>query len=158
MTQIGKILYAEFADHQFRWSGNKLRSDSGRVTWLDRKTFPHLLQRSFSEKTYQFFIIIFPCLPIMPSQQPGLFPAEATLPSLEQVSSDLSKKGNLIPVYQSISSDLITPMSAYLRLSAADPSEPSFLFESVLAGERIGRYSFLGSSNKLQSNMPQTFL
>ncbi|KAI9097063.1 ADC synthase [Phlyctochytrium arcticum] len=54
------------------------------------------------------------------------------------------RTGNIIPVHQDISADLITPVSAYLRLS--EHSEYSFLFESVTGGEKIGRYSFLGAS------------
>jgi anthranilate synthase component 1 len=39
-------------------------------------------------------------------------------------------------------SDTLTPVSAYARMQAGGSS---FLFESVVGGERIGRYSFLGS-------------
>jgi len=51
---------------------------------------------------------------------------------------------NLVPVYAQISSDLITPSSAYLKISAHFKSELSFLFESA-ATERLGRYSFVGA-------------
>ncbi len=39
--------------------------------------------------------------------------------------------------------DLLTPVSAYLRLR--QPGTFSFLLESVEGGERLGRYSFIGS-------------
>jgi len=55
----------------------------------------------------------------------------------------LSKKGNVIPVYREISADFDTPLSAFTKI---DDGENSFLFESVEGGEKIGRYSFLGSS------------
>ncbi len=43
-------------------------------------------------------------------------------------------------------SDQLTPVLAYRRLVAAEPRmSPSFLFESVVGGERVGRYSFLSS-------------
>ncbi|CAI4217333.1 unnamed protein product [Parascedosporium putredinis] len=57
-----------------------------------------------------------------------------------------SKKPNLVPIYRQISSDLITPSAAYLKVSthAQNDSEYSFLFESA-ATERVGRYSFVGA-------------
>ena len=38
--------------------------------------------------------------------------------------------------------DLETPVSAMLKLGADTPG--TFLFESILGGERLGRYSFIG--------------
>ena len=54
----------------------------------------------------------------------------------------LSSKGNLIPVYREILADMETPVSAYRKI-AGDSN--SFLFESIVGGEKWGRYSFLGS-------------
>lgn len=51
---------------------------------------------------------------------------------------------NLVPVFAQISSDLITPSGAYLKICAHSKSELSFLFESA-ATERVGRYSFVGA-------------
>ncbi|KAJ3173394.1 hypothetical protein HDU87_007663 [Geranomyces variabilis] len=66
-------------------------------------------------------------------------------PSLPEVTALVNRDaGNVIPVYADISADLITPVSAYLRL--AESSKHSFLFESVAGGEKISRYSFLGAS------------
>ena len=62
-------------------------------------------------------------------------------PSLEVVKS-MAGKGNLVPVFRSINADLETPVSAYLKV-ARPPY--SFLLESVAGGERIGRYSFIGT-------------
>ena len=62
-------------------------------------------------------------------------------PSLEQVKS-MAGQGNLVPVYRSINADLETPVSAYLKV-ARPPY--SYLLESVAGGERIGRYSFIGT-------------
>jgi len=56
----------------------------------------------------------------------------------------LSRKGNLIPVYAEILADFETPLSAYRKI--ASKAGYSFLLESVEGGERIARYSFLGSS------------
>ena len=62
-------------------------------------------------------------------------------PTLEEVKS-LAGQGNLVPVYRSIHADLETPVSAYLKV-ARPPY--SFLLESVEGGERLGRYSFIGT-------------
>lgn len=58
----------------------------------------------------------------------------------------LAEKGNLIPVYTEILADFETPLSAYTKIAKGDYS---FLLESVEGGERIARYSFLGSSPSL---------
>jgi len=55
----------------------------------------------------------------------------------------LAKQGNLIPVYDVFSADLLTPVSAYLRIAQA--SRYSFLLESVEGGEKIARYTFAGA-------------
>ena len=63
------------------------------------------------------------------------------IPTFEQVSK-LADQGNLIPVYREIDADLETPVSAYLKV-ARPPY--SFLLESVEGGERLARYSFIGT-------------
>jgi anthranilate synthase component 1 len=55
----------------------------------------------------------------------------------------IAKRGNLIPVYDVFSADLLTPVSAYLRL--AQGARYSFLLESVEGGEKIARYTFAGA-------------
>src|SRR5258705_5438777 len=57
--------------------------------------------------------------------------------------SRLAKQGNLIPVYDVFSADLLTPVSAYLRIAQA--ARYSFLLESVEGGEKIARYTFAGA-------------
>ena len=54
----------------------------------------------------------------------------------------LKKQGNLVPVYREINADLETPVSAYLKIARGSYS---FLLESVEGGERLARYSFLGT-------------
>jgi len=56
----------------------------------------------------------------------------------------LAKQGNLIPVYEVFSADLLTPVSAYLRI--AQGARYSFLLESVEGGEKIARYTFAGAN------------
>lgn len=64
-----------------------------------------------------------------------------------------ARRGNLIPVYREIVADRLTPVSAFEKLSQpnASDAEPgwAFLLESVERGERMGRYSFLGSNPSL---------
>ena len=55
---------------------------------------------------------------------------------------ELSRRGNLVPVYREIEADLETPVSAYLKVARGDYS---FLLESVEGGERLARYSFIGT-------------
>jgi anthranilate synthase component 1 len=54
----------------------------------------------------------------------------------------LASQGNLVPVYRQLIGDTLTPVEAYCKIQGG---ESAFLFESVVGGERIGRYSFLGS-------------
>jgi len=58
----------------------------------------------------------------------------------------LSAQGyNRIPLMAEAFADLETPLSLYLKLAhAKDAGRHSFLLESVVGGERFGRYSFIG--------------
>jgi anthranilate synthase component I len=56
----------------------------------------------------------------------------------------LAKHGNLIPVYDVLTADLLTPVSAYLRI--AQGARHSFLLDSVEGGEKIARYTFAGAN------------
>ncbi len=52
---------------------------------------------------------------------------------------------NRIPLLAQAFADLETPLSLYLKLAhAQDGGRHSFLLESVVGGERFGRYSFIG--------------
>ena len=52
---------------------------------------------------------------------------------------------NRIPLMAEAFADLETPLSLYLKLAYADGGgKHSFLLESVVGGERFGRYSFIG--------------
>jgi anthranilate synthase component I len=53
-----------------------------------------------------------------------------------------SQSGNLVPVYREILADMETPVSAYRKIAHG---KHSFLLESVEGGERLARYSFLGT-------------
>ncbi len=66
-------------------------------------------------------------------------------PTLDEVRR-LKKRGNLVPVYYEMMADLETPVSAYLKIARGNYS---FLLESVEGGERLARYSFIGTEPSL---------
>jgi anthranilate synthase component 1 len=47
-----------------------------------------------------------------------------------------------VPVYRTVTADLETPVSAFLRIADEEPE--AFLLESVEGGEHVGRYTFIG--------------
>ena len=47
-----------------------------------------------------------------------------------------------VPIFREVMADLETPVSAYLKIRGAGPA---FLLESIEGGERLARYSFIGS-------------
>jgi anthranilate synthase component 1 len=55
---------------------------------------------------------------------------------------ELSTRGTFVPVCREIMADLLTPVSAFLKI--AEHADYAFLLESVEGGEQVGRYSFLG--------------
>jgi anthranilate synthase component 1 len=58
-----------------------------------------------------------------------------------------SDQAACVPVYRELTGDSLTPVSAFRRIEKAGPS---FLFESVVGGEKVGRYSFLGTEPFLE--------
>jgi len=54
----------------------------------------------------------------------------------------LAREGNLVPVYLDLTADCETPLGAYSKIRKEGPA---FLFESIVGGEHISRYSFLGA-------------
>jgi anthranilate synthase component I len=54
----------------------------------------------------------------------------------------LSRNHSLVPVYRTVTADLETPVSAFLRIASDEPE--AFLLESVEGGEHVGRYTFIG--------------
>ena len=79
--------------------------------------------------------------PTLPSRL-GLVPT----PSLDEVREWLvtcDTRPSLIPIYREIMADSETPVSAYARIHA---DKPGFILESVEGGERIARYSFIGTN------------
>src|SRR5712691_7934181 len=56
--------------------------------------------------------------------------------------AELARNASVVPIYRQLIGDTLTPVSAFCKIQEGDWS---FLFESVVGGERLGRYSFLGS-------------
>jgi anthranilate synthase component 1 len=66
----------------------------------------------------------------------------------------LARQGTVVPVYRTVVADLLSPVSAFLKIAPeafnrAGPrgkgsSHHSFLLESVEGGERVGRYTYFG--------------
>ena len=57
----------------------------------------------------------------------------------------LAKQGfNRIPLIKEVLADLETPLSLYVKLTQAFGKTNTYLLESVLGGERFGRFSFIG--------------
>ena len=54
----------------------------------------------------------------------------------------LARDHTVVPVYRQLTGDTLTPVTAFCKVQEG---EWAFLFESVVGGERIGRYSFLGA-------------
>jgi anthranilate synthase component I len=57
-----------------------------------------------------------------------------------QTFSRLARGVHLVPVYRRLIGDSLTPVSAFHKI---DQGDAACLFESVVGGEKVGRYSFL---------------
>lgn len=68
-------------------------------------------------------------------------------PSLDEVRAIIADHPEVraLPVYREVMADFETPVSAYLKILGEGPS---FLLESIEGGERLARYSFIGSEPK----------
>ncbi|XZE45407.1 anthranilate synthase component I [Pirellulaceae bacterium SH467] len=64
----------------------------------------------------------------------------STFPSFDEFQS-LAPQFDLIPVWKRLLSDHLTPVTAFRQLD--DGMSSACLFESVVGGEKIGRYSFI---------------
>ncbi len=62
-------------------------------------------------------------------------------PDIKQIKK-LKGRGRKVAIYREIVADMETPVSAYLKINHG---KPSFLLESVAGGDRIARYSFIGT-------------
>lgn len=73
-------------------------------------------------------------------------------PSFETF-EELSKKGNIITLYTDLVADCETPVRVYARLRK---HLPAFLFESIVGGEQVNRYSFIGAHpRKIYSSLSE---
>ena len=69
-------------------------------------------------------------------------PADNTISPSRADFLQLAATHTLVPLYRTLTADLETPVSAFLRVAAEEPQ--SFLLESVEGGEKVGRYTFIG--------------
>ena len=67
--------------------------------------------------------------------------------------ADLAVAHDFVPVYRRLLSDTLTPVTAFRLL---DDGGSACLFESVIGGERVGRYSFL-AANPVAGNLYDYF-
>ena len=67
-------------------------------------------------------------------------------PELEEFRT-LCRNNDIIAISTELTADTETPLSAYVKLST---QKPAFLFESVVGGEQVSRFSFLGFSSSKQ--------
>ncbi|MGA2254462.1 MAG: chorismate-binding protein, partial [Thermoguttaceae bacterium] len=72
---------------------------------------------------------------------PAKLPAAVHCPDFEAFCK-LAKDGMLVPVYRRLVCDSLTPVSAFHKI---DAGRCACLFESVVGGEKVGRYSFLAA-------------
>jgi anthranilate synthase component 1 len=59
----------------------------------------------------------------------------------------LSREATLVPVAKTLNADLLTPVGAFLNI--AKGQKYAFLLESVEGGEKIGRYTFMGTKPRM---------
>jgi anthranilate synthase component 1 len=62
-------------------------------------------------------------------------------PSLQEVAA-FAERATVVPIYRELDADLETPVSAFLKVARGPYA---FLLESVEGGERLARYSFIGT-------------
>ncbi|HRX79438.1 MAG TPA: chorismate-binding protein, partial [Pirellulaceae bacterium] len=60
---------------------------------------------------------------------------------------ELAREHQLVPVWRCLFSDALTPVTAFHRI---DNGRSACLFESVIGGEKVGRYSFLAADPFLE--------
>ena len=74
-------------------------------------------------------------------------PANSTTLPAQRDFLALARTHTLVPVYRTLTADLETPVSAFLRIAQrpdGSPEPDAFLLESVEGGEHVGRYTFIG--------------
>ncbi len=78
-----------------------------------------------------------------PETEPRAKPSRAVHCPDFNTFSTLAKDGMLVPVYRRLVCDSLTPVSAFHKI---DSGRCACLFESVVGGEKVGRYSFLAAN------------
>jgi anthranilate synthase component 1 len=86
-------------------------------------------------------LIGFAEIPVDPETRPDRQPMSPHRPSFQDFLRSVGTAPR-VPVFRQLTGDSLTPVSAFHRI---ERSAPSFLFESVIGGEKVGRFSFLGT-------------
>ena len=63
---------------------------------------------------------------------------------LDEFNASAKQGFNRIPLVKEVLADLETPLSLYVKLTQAFGKKNTYLLESVVGGERFGRFSFIG--------------
>jgi len=66
------------------------------------------------------------------------------LTGFKRIVAEATNAPNLVPIFTTIPGYFLTPSTAYLKISQG--SSRSFLLESVVGGDQIGRYSWIGAN------------
>ncbi|KAF1991463.1 putative anthranilate synthase component I [Aulographum hederae CBS 113979] len=75
----------------------------------------------------------------------GIQPSLETIQEVIAAGRNLPNPPNLVPVSWTISGEVLTPSSIYLKITNQSEYKLSFLFESASTTETIGRFSFVGA-------------
>ena len=82
------------------------------------------------------------CTPCCCYGRQDVFRSSELMITLFEEFKELARRGTFVPVCKEIVADLLTPVSAFLKI--AEDADYAFLLESVEGGEHVGWYSFLG--------------
>ncbi len=86
-------------------------------------------------------------VPLTPHPSPPGERGTKTVPMHSPPAADfaaLARTHTVVPVFRTLVADALTPVSAFRKLHTGGGW--AFLFESVVGGERVGRYSILGAN------------
>ena len=77
-----------------------------------------------------------------PRHLPSIHPCARYFPTFDEFSAIAATGAKIIPVYRQLLADRLTPVTAFEVLGR---EQHAFLLESVIGGEKIGRYSFIAA-------------
>jgi anthranilate synthase component I len=69
---------------------------------------------------------------------------EPEFADFEKLVAGCAVRPNVAPIFATLPAAFLTPSAAYLKISKG--SSHSFLFESIVGGTQLGRYSWVGAN------------